>query len=86
MAAKESRLSQLHELVADAFTTELTRRDPESGETLPVSPAMLAAAAKFLKDNGIDCDAEKNDKMKALAAAGRKHLDHPFPVGSTIPN
>lgn len=84
MAAKESRLSQLHELVAEVFAIELTRTD-EDGKPVAVSPAMLAAAAKFLKDNGIDCDPTENEKLKKLAAEGRKHMDVPFPVGEHIP-
>lgn len=85
MAAKESRLSQLHELVAETFTTELSRTD-EKGEPVAVSPAMLAAAAKFLKDNGIECDPKENEALKKAAEAARKHLDAPFPVGSPIPH
>ena len=77
MAAKESRLGKLHELLAEHFIAALdayelsmsSGKDPDTDmdleETLMVglSPALLGVMAKFLKDNEITCqvDEEGND-------------------------
>lgn len=61
--ATEALLDQLHGMTAEAFLSEI--RKYMNGEmkvvdkdgvahTLAISPALLAQAAKFLKDNGVD--------------------------------
>lgn len=49
MPAKENLLGTLHEKVTQAFIDDVT--SPER------TPATLSAAVKFLKDNGIQCEA-----------------------------
>lgn len=76
MAAKESRLSALHELLAEQMIDEINwYRDNE----IPVPAADKAAIAKFLKDNSITCDpADKGDlerlrdEFKASSLARRE--------------
>ena len=69
MAAQESRLGALHEKLAERFIKALD--DPEC------PAAILAVAAKFLKDNGIEC-APDNDKMQALKAKASAHTAFPY--------
>lgn len=71
MAASESKLGTLHERLADRFLKALD--DPEC------PAAVLGAAAKFLKDNGIECD-PNDDKMKDLKAKAEAHLSFPYDV------
>jgi hypothetical protein len=61
MAAKESRLALLHEKLTEAFLQML--EDPgEEG----LKAAELTAIAKFLKDNNITCEIDKNPRLKEL--------------------
>lgn len=76
MAAKESKLSELHELLAAQMVDEINwYRDND----IPVPAADKAAIAKFLKDNSITCDpADKGDlerlrdEFKASSLARRE--------------
>lgn len=79
MAANEKTLGNLHEAVAQALIVGVQPRelpgyvDEETGEeipaqVLPPSPAMLQAAAKFLKDNNVTCDVSDDNSMGELAA------------------
>jgi hypothetical protein len=61
MAAKESRLALLHEKLTEAFL-KLLDEPPEEGLTA----AEFTAISKFLKDNNITCEIDKNPKLKEL--------------------
>lgn len=61
--ATEALLDQLHGLTAEMFIEEIKKyRNGEMkvvdkdgvAHTIAISPALLAQAAKFLKDNGVD--------------------------------
>jgi hypothetical protein len=76
MAAKESVLSTLHELLAEQMIDEI-RWYREND--IPVPAADKAAIAKFLKDNAVTCDpADKGDlerlrdEFKASSLARRE--------------
>lgn len=72
MAAKEEQLGRLHQLLTDAYIKELER-----GEDL--SPALLTSISKFLKDNNIDCEGEKDEALQKLkTAAGDNVRQFPF--------
>lgn len=76
--ASEDRLSELHGAVATVLTTQVLHEEQEvkinaEGELVPTgntvytaSPATLAAAIKFLKDNNITCDIETHKEMSQL--------------------
>ena len=77
MKASEDKLAKLHSMVAEVLTDQLSVKrelDPElegtgadgSAEVYSASPALLAAAMKFLKDNDITCDIKTNDNMTKL--------------------
>lgn len=55
----EDKLKQLHASLTDALLARI-----ESGDA---KPADLMAAAKFLKDNGIDCRPGANPALGRLA-------------------
>lgn len=59
MAATEDKLSQLHDLLADAMQKKLDGGDATASD--------LNVIRQFLKDNGIECDGRKSDKMQGLA-------------------
>jgi hypothetical protein len=74
--ATEALLDQLHGLTAEMFIAEI--RKYKNGEmkvvdkdgnayTIPVSPALLAQAAKFLKDNGVDRPRRPGNQTDRLA-------------------
>lgn len=69
MAATESKLGKLHELLADAYINEL------KGEE--ITPALLTSVAKFLKDNGIEAVSD-DPQMQKLAEEAGNVLDFPF--------
>jgi hypothetical protein len=76
--ATESKLSTLHGVVADVLTAQLSHqvedvKYDEDGEAVPTgvmmytaSPATVAAAIKFLKDNSITADIEQNENLNSL--------------------
>jgi hypothetical protein len=76
--ASESKLATLHGVVADVLTAQLNHTQAETtfdeagemvetGEVVhTATPATLAAAIKFLKDNQITCDIETNENMNNL--------------------
>lgn len=78
--ATESKLSALHGAVADVLTAQITRQEDdvtydENGEAISTgekvyvaSPATIAVAVKFLKDNSITADIEQNKNLESLAA------------------
>lgn len=77
--ATESKLSALHGAVADVLTAQITRQEDdvtydEEGNAVPTgekvyvaSPATIAVAVKFLKDNSITADIEQNKNLESLA-------------------
>lgn len=76
--ANEEHLGDLHGAVARVLTAQVTHEEEEvtynsEGEEVPTgnkvftaTPATLAAAIKFLKDNAIVCDMEVNEDMNNL--------------------
>jgi hypothetical protein len=66
MAAKESTLGALHELIA----TEMMKRI-ESGEA---SPADFSAAIRFLKDNNITAMPTNNNPLGKMLDSLEKRL------------
>lgn len=77
--ADESKLSALHDKVAEVLTEALDGQtmpdyvDPETGEVEPggklaPSAAIIAVAAKFLKDNNITCVPSEDNKLGELEA------------------
>ncbi|MBV1929748.1 MAG: hypothetical protein KUG81_09595 [Gammaproteobacteria bacterium] len=83
--ATESKLASLHGAVAEVLTDQVKRTEPETtfdsegncvetGEVVySASPALVATAIKFLKDNQITCDITQDENMGKLKdALGRK--------------
>ena len=76
--ATESKLSALHNAVAEVLIAQVKQEEEVTtfnadGELVPTgdmvfsaSPALLATAIKFLKDNSITCDIEVNQNMTNL--------------------
>lgn len=76
--ATETKLGILHGVVAEVLTKQLEHKEAETtfnedGEMVETgeqvhtaSPATIAAAIKFLKDNSITCDIETNENMNNL--------------------
>lgn len=62
--ATEQQLGALHGLLATSFASEI-KGYIERGEPIPAS--VLAAASRFLKDNGIDAPARNNKELDELA-------------------
>lgn len=80
MKATEKALSKLHGTVATVLTEQLLHKEAEVSftedgsevkgeEKYTASPATVAAAIKFLKDNGITADEELNENMNGLRDA-----------------
>ena len=78
--ATEQKLSALHGAVADVLTAQISHQEEdmsydENGEAVSTgkmvyvaSPATIAVAVKFLKDNSITADIEQNKNLDSLAA------------------
>ena len=67
--ADEKALGTLHGTVAKVLTVMVSRQEQfdEDGELeYTASPATLAAAIKFLKDNSITADLDQNHDIDAL--------------------
>lgn len=62
MAAHKSKLGELHELVAQAYAKGI---ELDLEEQI-FNPALLSAAAKFLKDNEITAEIKSDDDLSAL--------------------
>lgn len=86
--ATERKLGALHGAVAEVLLAQVTRQEAETsfdsnGELVETgdmiysaSPATLATAIKFLKDNSITCDVEVDTNMnnlKEVLSAKQKH-------------
>lgn len=79
--ATESALGELHGAVARVLTAQIEHVEDETrinedgelehtGEQIhTASPATIAAAIKFLKDNQITCDVEQDENMSNLREA-----------------
>lgn len=79
--ATESKLAALHGAVADVLTSQITQKVEDvkfdaDGNEIPTgemvytaSPATIAAAIKFLKDNSITADVEQNENLNSLRDA-----------------
>lgn len=67
MAAKESQLSRLHEMLAMMFIQDIEActGGGEDGEYIPMSASDKAVIVKFLKDNNITAVKDAED-MKEL--------------------
>lgn len=86
--ASESKLAILHGMVAEVLTAQVTHKEElttfdEDGnevstgvEQYVATPATMAAAIKFLKDNSITCDIETNKNMNNLKEALEKKQKH----------
>jgi hypothetical protein len=83
--ASEDALGNLHSSVARVLDSVVTKQEEvveydEEGNATPTgemeytcTPAMMAAAIKFLKDNSITCDIEQSENMGNLREAlGKK--------------
>jgi hypothetical protein len=81
MKASEKKLAALHNAVADILTEQVLHEEEETvfdgeGEAVgtgvmvkTATPALLATAARFLKDNDITCDADQDENMGGLRDA-----------------
>lgn len=79
--ATEKKLGALHGAVAEVLTSQILHQQEETvfdsdgeevgtGEMVyTATPATLAAAIKFLKDNQITCDVETDTNMNNLREA-----------------
>lgn len=79
--ASETALNGLHGAVARVLTAQLEHTEEETKinedgelentgqEVFTASPATIAAAIKFLKDNQISCDVEQDENMSNLREA-----------------
>ena len=89
MAATESKLGALHELTAETLSDIIRNGvpivDKETGEVVDRAPApapYIAAAIKFLNDNGIKALPTANSKLSNLAKSLPDFSDEePFHVG-----
>lgn len=78
MASTEKRLGDLHKVLAEELIAAINgheevieEKDAEGAvkttkRIVKASPAVLAVAAKFLKDNAITADVEQNDDLATL--------------------
>lgn len=71
--ATEETLDGLHSLVAEQFTNEIRAykdgdMKDEKGNRLAIPASLLAQAAKFLKDNGVDRAIRSGDPLDVLSA------------------
>jgi hypothetical protein len=73
MAASDKTLGELHEVVANAFMEQVVgyKEEDKDGAVRLIrpSPALLGAAAAFLKNNNITADAEDNAALRELGEA-----------------
>jgi len=86
--ASESKLASLHGAVALVLTDQVKATEVETtfdddgnqvetGETVySASPALIATAIKFLKDNQITCDIAQDENMGNLKEALRNKTKH----------
>jgi hypothetical protein len=71
--ASEASLADLHRRIAETLLAELTEPRyvvDKQGKAwpAPASPALLAQAIKFLKDNGVDAPAKEGSRLAQIAS------------------
>ena len=71
MAAKQSKLSELHEMLAEMFIQDIKMCTDEG---IPMAASDKAVIVKFLKDNDITADADASD-MEALRESFAEELN-----------
>lgn len=71
MAAKQSKLSELHEMLAEMFIQDIKMCTDEG---IPMAASDKAVIVKFLKDNDITADADASD-MEALRVSFAQELE-----------
>ena len=88
MKATEKILSKLHGAVAEVLTAQVTQTEAETTfdadgvmvetgqEIYAASPATIATAIKFLKDNEITCDITQDEDMGKLKDILDKKTKH----------
>jgi len=59
MAANETTLGLIHDLLANKILAKLKNGDP-------IEPAEMGHIIRFLKDNGIEADAKSNRKLQEI--------------------
>lgn len=69
--ATDSELNKLHELLAKVFVSQLSVTEKveiqgELQDLYTAQPALLTAAARFLKDNHITCEVETDENLTQL--------------------
>lgn len=64
-ASDKASLEELHQLVTRAYSTEIALALKDEA---PPNPALLAGAAKFLKDNDVTADPAEKEDLKTLQA------------------
>jgi len=86
--ASESRLAALHNHVTEVLIEQVLHTEEETtfdgeGETVmtgvmvrTATPALLATAARFLKDNDITCDVEQDENLSGLKDALSRKQRH----------
>jgi len=98
MKATESKLSELHGVLATVLIAQLkeigVEEDIEQGmeegkEHYTASPALLTVCARFLKDNEITCEVGDSSKMNELKEQLKdrkkgKRLSLVPPLGSDV--
>lgn len=87
-AGTESALNKLHEKVSEVMYEQVKVKEPKitydmdgeevksDEEFFSASPALLAVAAKFLKDNQITCDVSQDENMSNLKDVLEKKQKH----------
>jgi len=81
-AASEEALGELHRQVAVTLTAcvqgVITKDEEGEEQVLPPSPAYLAAAIAFLKNNNITANPSKNAALDGLAEQLRQKRKQPI--------
>ena len=98
MKATENKLGELHAVVATVLASQLSHQEEgtdfnDEGEMVPngemqysASPAVIAAAIKFLKDNDITADAEQDENLSNLRDVLAKKQKHSRVSGAAAAN
>lgn len=84
-AANMEVLEALHAKLAEVITEGLNGTTDEDGNLKPPSPALITAALKFLKDNGVEAAKGSNNAALAALADRLKNLD-PVQEAETVMN
>jgi len=85
--ASNDAMDSLHALAAETINEQIGKYrrgeivDSKTGDVLPVPPALIAQALKFLKDNGVDSPARAVKMLDTL-----KDQLPDFEFGFGVPN